>query len=208
MWRRAVSRNGDSYSSPYATPSSDIRCWTDSTIVLAWLQKPACNWTTFVANRVAKITLAVPVDCWAHVRSEQNSADLASRGVSLLELADSQLWWHGTEWLQGPQELWPAQSDVQPNTEFEQRAVKVHFSQVPSDEFLERFSKLDKALRVLAYVRRFLSRCRKDAIPSTSRPTNEEIRETGRALISMAQRRADGQVLHTWQRRSPFRGQV
>ncbi|XP_041675372.1 uncharacterized protein LOC121530409 [Drosophila eugracilis] len=188
------------------TPSSDIRCWTDSTIVLAWLRKPACNWTTFVANRVAKITQAVPVDCWAHVRSEQNSADLASRGVSLLELADSQLWWHGPEWLQGPQELWPAQSIVQPNTELEQRAVKVHFSQVPSDEFLERFSKLDKALRVLAYVRRFLSRCRKGAISSTSRPTREEIREAEQTLISIAQRRAYGQELKHLAEKKPLPG--
>ncbi|XP_070074086.1 uncharacterized protein [Drosophila takahashii] len=188
------------------TPSSDIRCWTDSTIVLAWLLKPACNWTTFVANRVAKITQAVPVDCWAHVRSELNSADLASRGVSLLELADSQLWWHGPEWLQGPQELWPAQSDVQPNTELEQRAVKVHFSQVPSDEFLERFSKLDKALRVLAYVRRFLSRCRKGAISSTSRPTREEIREAEQTLISIAQRRAYGQELKHLAEKKPLPG--
>ncbi|XP_041675602.1 uncharacterized protein LOC121530510 [Drosophila eugracilis] len=188
------------------TTSSDIRCWTDSTIVLAWLRKPACNWTTFVANRVAKITQAVPVDCWAHVRSEQNSADLASRGVSLLELADSQLWWHGPEWLQGPQELWPAQSIVQPNTELEQRAVKVHFSQVPSDEFLERFSKLDKALRVLAYVRRFLSRCRKGAISSTSRPTREEIREAEQTLISIAQRRAYGQELKHLAAKKPLPG--
>ncbi|XP_043862615.1 uncharacterized protein LOC122756587 [Drosophila santomea] len=141
--------------------NSDIRCWTDSTIVLAWLRKPACNWTTFVANRVAKITQAKPVDCWAHVRSEQNSADLASRGVSLHELAENHLWWHGPEWLQGPRELWPAQSDTLPVTELEQRAVKVHFVKAPSIDFLERFSKLDKALRVLVYVQRFLKRCRK-----------------------------------------------
>ncbi|XP_043862279.1 uncharacterized protein LOC122756521 [Drosophila santomea] len=141
--------------------NSDIRCWTDSTIVLAWLRKPACNWTTFVANRVAKITQATPVDCWAHVRSEQNSADLASRGVSLHELAENHLWWHGPEWLQGPRELWPAQSDTLPVTELEQRAVKVHFVKAPSIDFLERFSKLDKALRVLVYVQRFLKRCRK-----------------------------------------------
>ncbi|XP_070132594.1 uncharacterized protein [Drosophila bipectinata] len=36
--------------------ASALYCWTDSTIVLAWLQKPACQWTTFVANRVTKIT--------------------------------------------------------------------------------------------------------------------------------------------------------
>jgi len=30
--------------------SSKLHCWTDSTIVRAWLAKPACHWTTFVAK--------------------------------------------------------------------------------------------------------------------------------------------------------------
>ncbi|XP_043862253.1 uncharacterized protein LOC122756499 [Drosophila santomea] len=184
--------------------SSDIRCWTDSTIVLAWLRKPACNWTTFVANRVAKITQATPVDCWAHVRSEQNSADLSSRGVSLHELAENHLWWHGPEWLQGPRELWPAQSDTLPVTELEQRAVKVHFVKAPSIDFLERFSKLDKSLRVLVYVQRFLKRCRKGSFLPNSRPTSEEIREAERTLTSIAQRRAYGQELQHLTEKRPL----
>ncbi|XP_068148372.1 uncharacterized protein [Drosophila tropicalis] len=32
--------------------------WSDSTAVLSWLNKPPCTWTTFVANRVAKIVTA------------------------------------------------------------------------------------------------------------------------------------------------------
>lgn len=39
---------------------------------------------------------------------------------------------------------------------------------------LERFSKLDKALRILAYVWRFLKRCDKGSIPPNSRHTSEE----------------------------------
>jgi len=50
---------------------SDIFCWTDSTIVLAWLNKPACHWTTFVANRVTKITKVTSAEHWGHVRSER-----------------------------------------------------------------------------------------------------------------------------------------
>ncbi|XP_041633313.1 uncharacterized protein [Drosophila kikkawai] len=135
------------------TASSDLRCWTDSTIILAWLP---------------------------------------SRGVPLIDLVDSKLWWQGPEWLQGPRELWPAQNAIDP-TELEQRAVKVHFSKTPSEEYLERFSKLDKALRVLTYVLRFLKRCRKSSISPTPRPTSDEIREAERVLISIAQRRAYGQ---------------
>ncbi|XP_043065432.1 uncharacterized protein LOC122320888 [Drosophila ficusphila] len=125
--------------------NSDIFCWTDSTIVLAWLSKPACHWTTFVANRVTKITQVTSAEHWAHVRSEHNSADLASRGVSLRELVHSQLWWEGPDWLQQPKDMWPTRELGPPVTDIEQRAVKVNFAKAPSEDFLERFSALDKA---------------------------------------------------------------
>lgn len=31
-------------------PAKDIHAWTDTTIVLAWLQRPSSYWNTFVAN--------------------------------------------------------------------------------------------------------------------------------------------------------------
>ncbi|XP_043063811.1 uncharacterized protein LOC122319976 [Drosophila ficusphila] len=168
--------------------NSDIFCWTDSTIVLAWLSKPACHWTTFVANRVTKITQVTSAEHWAHVRSEHNSADLASRGVSLRELVHSQLWWEGPDWLQQPKDMWPTRELGPPVTDIEQRAVKVNFAKAPSEDFLERFSALDKALRVLAYVIRFTQRCRKMPRDAAERPTKEEIQEAERVLIRNAQR--------------------
>jgi len=168
--------------------NSDIFCWTDSTIVLAWLNKPACHWTQFEANRVTKITQVTSANHWAHVRSEHNSADLPSRGVSLRELVHSQLWWEGPDWLQQPKDKWPTLGLTPPVTALEQRAVKVNFAKAPSEVFLERFSKLDKALRVLAYVLRFIQRCHKMPRGPADRPTKEEVREAERALILYAQR--------------------
>jgi len=75
--------------------SSKLHCWTDSTIVLAWLAKPACHWTTFVANRVTKVAQSAEAPNWWHVKSEHNPGDLASRGVPLQELVENSLWWHG-----------------------------------------------------------------------------------------------------------------
>ncbi|XP_043065496.1 uncharacterized protein LOC122320916 [Drosophila ficusphila] len=168
--------------------NSDIFCRTDSTIVLAWLSKPACHWTTFVANRVTKITQVTSAEHWAHVRSEHNSADLASRGVSLRELVHSQLWWEGPDWLQQPKDMWPTRELGPPVTDIEQRAVKVNFAKAPSEDFLERFSALDKALRVLAYVIRFTQRCRKMPRDAAERPTKEEVQKAERVLIRNAQR--------------------
>ncbi|XP_075162794.1 uncharacterized protein LOC142235427 [Haematobia irritans] len=55
-------------------------CWTDSTIILSWLSKPACCWNTFVANRMSKTTQVVDPSNWFHVQSGENPADIASRG--------------------------------------------------------------------------------------------------------------------------------
>ncbi|XP_070141656.1 uncharacterized protein [Drosophila kikkawai] len=147
----------------------EIFYWTDSTIVLAWLGKPACTWTTFVANRVAKIEQRTNESKWGHVRSEDNPADLAIRGVPPQELKDSTLWWHGPAWLPLMQVQWPSEPLVNPETEMEQRPIKCHSATVPpAVDILERFSTFDRALRVLAYVIRFAKNCKKEDIPSSS----------------------------------------
>ncbi|XP_043063103.1 uncharacterized protein LOC122319617 [Drosophila yakuba] len=163
--------------------------WTESTIVLAWLSKPACTWTTFVANRVAKIEQCTDGSKWGHVRSEDNPADLASRGVSPQELKDSALWWRGPAWLHLKQEQWPSELLVHPETELEQRPVKCHTVAVPSAvEILERFSAFDRALRVLAYVFRFVKSCRREGVASSAELTAAELSEVQERLIVLTQK--------------------
>ncbi|XP_043862004.1 uncharacterized protein LOC122756464 [Drosophila santomea] len=158
-------------------------------IVLAWLSKPACTWTTFVANRVAKIEQCTGGSKWGHVRSEDNPADLASRGVSPQELKDSALWWRGPAWLHLKQEQWPSELLVHPETELEQRPVKCHTVAVPSAvEILERFSAFDRALRVLAYVFRFVKSCRREGVASSAELTAAELSEVQERLIVLTQK--------------------
>ncbi|XP_043862640.1 uncharacterized protein LOC122756616 [Drosophila santomea] len=130
--------------------------WTDSTIVLAWLNNPA---------------------------------DLASRGVSPQELKDSALWWRGPAWLHLKQEQWPSELLVHPETELEQRPVKCHTVAVPSAvEILERFSAFDRALRVLAYVFRFVKSCRREGVASSAELTAAELSEVQERLIVLTQK--------------------
>lgn len=86
---------------PQLTPLTNysLTCWTVSTIVLSWLAKPPCTWNIFVANRISKIIQITDPSKWNHVKSEDNPADLASRGSLPLELAANKLWWHGPQWL-------------------------------------------------------------------------------------------------------------
>ncbi|XP_075162761.1 uncharacterized protein LOC142235393 [Haematobia irritans] len=137
-------------------------CWSDSMIVLAWLQKPPCSWTTFISNRVSKIVDLVGVDCWRHVRSEHNPADIISRGVQPKDLIDNSLWWHGPSWLSDGGNDWEIESQREFSTEEERRSIKIFFTYIKNfEDVLVRFSSYSKALRVMAYVYRFISLLRR-----------------------------------------------
>jgi len=59
---------------------------------------------------------------------------LDSQGVPLQELVDIPLWW--------PRNQWPSQRTELPLTEVEKPAVKAHVASMPTEDFLDRFSKL------------------------------------------------------------------
>ncbi|GFW72266.1 integrase catalytic domain-containing protein [Trichonephila clavipes] len=76
-----------------------VYLWSDSTIVLAFIQKEPNLLKTFVANRVATIQHLTNAEQWHHVSSEQNPADLVSRGLDPSSLLNNSLWWNGPKFL-------------------------------------------------------------------------------------------------------------
>lgn len=65
--------------------------WTDSSIVLHWLQASNRKLPVFIAHRIGDIQEITSIENWKHVGSAQNPADLVSRGISAKELVNSQL---------------------------------------------------------------------------------------------------------------------
>ncbi|KAK9704107.1 hypothetical protein QE152_g28489 [Popillia japonica] len=84
-----------------------VRLWTDSTIVLSWIKSPSRTWKTFVSNRVSEIQTLTKDENWHHVRTNENPADIISRGTTLDELSRSTLWWQGPDWLSMSAENFP-----------------------------------------------------------------------------------------------------
>ncbi|CAH0721748.1 unnamed protein product, partial [Brenthis ino] len=76
-----------------------VYCWTDSTIVLGWLQMLPSKLQPFVRNRVAEVLDKAGSCNWQHVPTDKNPADLISRGVDISTLQGSDLWWHGPDFL-------------------------------------------------------------------------------------------------------------
>ncbi|GFY66219.1 integrase catalytic domain-containing protein [Trichonephila inaurata madagascariensis] len=66
-------------------------------IVLGWLQTDPWLLKTFVGNRVSQIQEITKSYCWQLIKSEQNTSDLVSRGLSAENLVNCELWWKGPE---------------------------------------------------------------------------------------------------------------
>lgn len=132
--------------------------WSDSMIALNWISSPSRKWAVFVANRVGEIQRLTSVDDWRHVSSANNSADILSRGLEPHELAMSQSWWHGPEFLSKNEVSWPSGNFVHLENIPELKKTFAACARVETsivDELISKYSSLDKACRVLAYCLRF-----------------------------------------------------
>ena len=146
-------------------PLEHTYAWTDSTIVLSWLQGNPRRFKVFIGNRVAQIMDLIPPDCWRHVTSEDNPADCASRGMYPSEILNHKLWWSGPEWLKLNQERWPKQSEVKSvssSEEADKLCSATCTALVQSSPLIpfDRFSIFTRLVRVTARMIRFIANCR------------------------------------------------
>lgn len=162
-------------------PKENVRAWTDSTIVLAWLNSHPSKWKTFVANRTSEILTNMNSAQWFHISTKDNPADIASRGVLPKVLCESKLWFSGPDMLKEQTVKYKRSIDSETNLE----AVKAHLTTTtPEESIVERFSTLHRLLRVVAYCRRF----RRRHNVSTSYLSKTEINEALSCCIKKVQK--------------------
>lgn len=139
-----------------------IYYWCDSTIVLLWIRTHPGRWQTYVASRVAEIQRLSNPDDWQHVISNENSADLVTRGVQPEHLIDMKLWWNEPAWLMSNSSFDPfADSEIIENLpEGKRNKTICHIINVNSVFPITNFASLLKLKRVLAYCFRFIKNCR------------------------------------------------
>lgn len=104
----------------------NFKLWTDSTVVLGWLNAQTTRLKTYVLNRVNQILELTQIGQWHHVRTDENPADVVSRGISGSMLLESQLWWHGPSWLCEKQgKSVPSSAFIENENLPEQRKIKL-----------------------------------------------------------------------------------
>ena len=149
--------------------------YSDSTIVLGYIKNQSKRFKRFVANRVRAITKRSDRDQWFHVDGEINPSDVATRGLK-----------PGSDkvdlWLNGPSFLWekvefekiPCESFDVPDSDPEcvSSPIKVNVVQA-SDSWVDivsyfeaKYSSFSKMLRVLGYVKKFVSKLKRHKVSS------------------------------------------
>ncbi|XP_060518951.1 uncharacterized protein LOC132697424 [Cylas formicarius] len=170
---------------------TDIFCYSDSTVTLGWLRSSPHRWKTFVSNRVSFVQERVNPSSWHYVSSRENPADLGSRGCLPSELVNSSLWWAGPSFLHcNPIILERDPTDVHDH-ELEARTLNLHTTQASTNflgTMLENSSSLNKCVRSLSYLVRYVHYLRKSNKLETGFLTSSE---TYNSLLIFVRRSQD-----------------
>ncbi|XP_003741836.1 uncharacterized protein LOC100905134 [Galendromus occidentalis] len=147
---------------------SSVTYWCDNACVLAWIRDDPSRWKQFISNRVTEIQNSSKARQWRYIRTAENPADLVSRADSLDSLEKREFWLLGPKWLRSandPKEHSLNAESVQQDVSNERRAQCVVGAVVnPRDRDsigLRQISSWEKAVRILAYARRWLTYKRK-----------------------------------------------
>ena len=132
--------------------------WTDSAIVLGYLNNKKKRFKTFVANRIATIHECTSIEQWRHVPGKQNPADLASRGFEAGDKDSFKVWFNGPDFLatgEVPQsKVLPVVSEDDP--EVKREACFVGFTTITGVQSLVNyFSDWHKLKRAVCWFLRF-----------------------------------------------------
>ena len=126
----------------------EIHMHTDSLVANGWVTSHK-NVPTYVENRRVEIRKNVPHAYLHHIEGKSNPADLLSRGTIVAKLKDNSLWWKGPEELNNNRDVRIGDHIVAANILNQSNENNVILS------IIEKCGSYDKALRIVAYVKRF-----------------------------------------------------
>ncbi|XP_062538717.1 uncharacterized protein LOC134206991 [Armigeres subalbatus] len=155
--------------------------WSDSCTFLSWLRADPRKYRQFVAFRLTEIHDLTQVDEWRWVPSRMNVADEATKWGKGPDITSSSRWFQAPKFLYEHPNSWPQQTTKEEESSEELRPIHLHLA-VAREELLqyERFSKWERLVRAVSYVRRFVDNLRCKAKKQS--PSNTEWLNRGELL--------------------------
>ena len=168
-------------------PPDKIYAWTDSSIVLGWLNTTHSCLKVFVSNRVNQIVSLIQASQWRYVATADNPADIASRGSTVANLVENKLWWSGPTWLSEDPENWPRRPDIYLSRELPDIRPAVLLASPPQPEFGVHISTYNRLLHVTAWLLRFIHQVQKKIVTKSSMLESEELIRVKDTLVRLSQ---------------------
>ena len=142
--------------------------WTDSKVVLGYLNNNTKKFKLFVSNRVTFIKDRTTSVKWRYVSSEDNPADIPTRVLRTDDTERIKMWFHGPQFLWKPLNFDDSAKEFVVNNN-DPEIIKSSDSLIcaatatQTNYFLsviEKISSWQKIIRVAAFVLRFINNCR------------------------------------------------
>ena len=165
--------------------------WSDSKIALAYIMNDSKKFSLFVANRLTDIHKLSATADWHFVSTEDNPADLGTRGrIMTHEELSGSLWFSGPSWLSEPKNQWPVSSGLSYDLS-EEAEIIVHNSVLNESNSIvgrifEHYSSFFAMQRAAAYLLRFIDYVAKKPVTG-ERLTMNELQNGKTLLIIHAQ---------------------
>ena len=138
-------------------PIESTHFWTDSTIVLQYINQESKRFKTFVANRLAEILGHSEIEQWRHIKGTENPSDCGTRGLKLLDMTNDCLWFKGPPFLYQYEGVWPQQA-LEDCENLEYKVFTAHVNTVKSGFNFARFSNWYRMISVVAWILRWRNR--------------------------------------------------
>lgn len=181
--------------------------WTDSTIVLGWIQTSPHLLKTFVANRISEIQSNTNINSWRYVSSKENPADFLSRGVEPSLLKSLISWWHGPSFLIGSSESW-LNCVIENQENLPELKPVIHsFIAAPIESFpFHNYSSFSYVMRIVAYCLRFIhnSSISERTLRASGPLTIEELRNATDCIVKVVQKESFSLELHRLEKKTPI----
>ena len=181
--------------------------WTDSKVVLGYINNESKRFHVYVANRVQQIRDTTNPKDWNYITTDENPADHASRGLYADELMSSN-WFSGPQFLR-ERDLKPIKCEIQisstdPNVRKAQGFVTKSTPQVSLIDRLQKFSSWPRVIRALTTLRKYL--LRRKGIANVS--DIEELNRTESMVLRWLQQRYLEKVYHIQNDTSEVQGRL
>ncbi|XP_053388226.1 uncharacterized protein LOC128551404 [Mercenaria mercenaria] len=187
------------------TSIPQIHLWSDSQIVLYWLQTSK-TLQRIVRNRVTEIHELTENRKSRYCPTKDNPADLLTRGISTSHFKISNLWFHESKWLTTP-DSWPV---------WQERDTYVTMATitdpVPISKSEDTALQVNNSSFVTAYVLRFIDNCRGERSTGSQQTlTTEELHRAEKVCIrscQMSKYRAEVKDIQTKRYKLPLSRQL